>query len=187
MIHSLSLRVWRLPLLRDGHFCHVSTTGDASDNKVVVLWVLSGFLVLLFIAMSLGWRFRKRRKLARGYWGYTLIGGKRVAGLAVRVRDLHQARVILPAAVRATPPGTWYFRILGDPAKTYNGGTVDYMVFDELGLSNEDVGDRNIRNEVPVSMTPKHLNDLLSDWWISHSDSDRSWGPQSQNRVPHAV
>jgi hypothetical protein len=60
---------------------------------------------------------------------------------------------------------------LGDPAKNYNGGTVDYMVFDKLGLANEDVRKRNIRNEVPVSMTPKQLNHLHSDWWISHSDS----------------
>jgi hypothetical protein len=150
---------------------HVFTTGDVSDNKAVVLWVLSGCLVLLFIAMSLGWRFAKAHKWFEGHWGYTLIGGKRVAGLAVRVRDLHQAGVILPAAVRAMPPGTWFFRILGDPAKNYNGGTVDYMVFDKLGLANEDVRKRNIRNDVRVSMTPKQLNHLHDDWWISHSDS----------------
>ena len=45
------------------------------------------------------------------------------------------------------------------------------MVFDKLGLANEDVRKRNIRNDVRVSMTPKQLNHLHDDWWISHSDS----------------
>jgi hypothetical protein len=109
------------------------------------------------------------------YFGYSFVGGQRVAGLAVRKRDMERAGVSikgveeLPAILGVQNP--WIFHVLGDPPRDAAGNTTDWTAFAQLDLAKKNPADRMLLNEAPLNLNATQLNYVLGDWHISRSDS----------------